>query len=193
MPSQNSASFFGKATPQHAHTLLSGEGRLGRLSYIARFGFLHFLFIGMLSVTAQGMHLINWNTMMLRTSHLPAPSFFMLSGGFILLLLYSYLIIIFMIRRLHDLNQSGWMSLLLLIPMLNLLFSLYLVLARGTPHANNYGVVPHTAFWEKLCAWLIIVLFIISLASSSMRISYMMGTGELESPHQIMKQGMQYF
>lgn len=193
MPSQNSASFFGKATPQHAHTLLSGEGRLDRLSYIARFGFLHFLFIGMLSVTAQGMHLINWNTMMLRTSHLPAPSFFMLTGGLILLLLYSYLIIIFMIRRLHDLNQSGWMSLLLLIPMLNLLFSLYLVLARGTPHANNYGVVPHTAFWEKLCAWLIIVLFIISLASSSMRISYMMGTGELESPHQIMKQGMQYF
>ncbi|KJV39811.1 DUF805 domain-containing protein [Acinetobacter brisouii] len=193
MPSQNSASFFGKANPEHAHTLFSCEGRLGRLSYIARFGFLHFLFIVILSVTAQGMHLINWNTMMLRTAHLPTPSFFMLSGGSILFLLYSYLIIVFMIRRLHDLNQSGWMSLLLLIPMLNLLFGLYLVLARGTPHANNYGVVPHTAFWEKLCAWLMILLFLISLATSSMRISYMMGTGELDSPPQIMKRSMQYF
>ncbi|WP_111894994.1 DUF805 domain-containing protein [Acinetobacter sp. MB5] len=193
MPSQNSASFFGKGQDQSSRSLFSCDNRLGRLSYIARSGLLHFLFVGIVSLTVQSMHLINWDSMMLRTSHLSGHPFFMLFGGLLALLIYSYLMTIFMIQRLHDLNQSGWMSLLLLIPMINLFFVIYLLLAPGSSHANNYGSPHRTSAWEKLCAWLIIVLFLISLASSSMRISYMMGTGELESPHQMMRQGMHYF
>lgn len=33
------------------------------------------------------------------------------------------------IRRLHDLNQSGWLSLLLLIPLVNLIMLVYLCIA----------------------------------------------------------------
>jgi uncharacterized membrane protein YhaH (DUF805 family) len=50
--------------------------------------------------------------------------------------------IIFMIQRLHDLNKSGWMSLLVLVPFVNVFFGLYLVFANGTRGANDYGLAP---------------------------------------------------
>lgn len=43
------------------------------------------------------------------------------------------------IRRLNDLNKSGWMSLLYLIPLVNILFWLYLAFARGDEDINDYG------------------------------------------------------
>ncbi|MDO4921763.1 MAG: zinc-ribbon domain-containing protein [Phascolarctobacterium sp.] len=43
------------------------------------------------------------------------------------------------IRRLHDLNLSGWWALLLGVPVLNGLLCLYLVFVKGTNGANNYG------------------------------------------------------
>jgi uncharacterized membrane protein YhaH (DUF805 family) len=45
-------------------------------------------------------------------------------------------------RRLHDLNSSGWLALLLLIPVINLLFVLYLLFAPGSKGANDYGLPP---------------------------------------------------
>ncbi|MBS1197296.1 MAG: hypothetical protein H6R18_1081 [Proteobacteria bacterium] len=46
------------------------------------------------------------------------------------------------VRRLHDLNQNGWLWLLMLIPIVNLIFGLYLLFARGQDTANNYGLPP---------------------------------------------------
>lgn len=46
------------------------------------------------------------------------------------------------IRRLHDLNKSGWFMLLLLIPLINLVFALYVYLAPGQVGANKYGADP---------------------------------------------------
>ena len=46
------------------------------------------------------------------------------------------------IRRLHDLNKSGWFMLLLVIPFVNIVFILYLYLAPGTVGYNNYGADP---------------------------------------------------
>ena len=45
-------------------------------------------------------------------------------------------------RRLHDLNQSGWMALLLIVPLVNIAFALYLIFAPGTQGQNNYGLRP---------------------------------------------------
>ena len=47
-----------------------------------------------------------------------------------------------MIRRLHDLNKSGLFCLLMLVPVVNAIFSLYLLFAPGTIGANNYGADP---------------------------------------------------
>lgn len=46
------------------------------------------------------------------------------------------------IRRLHDLNKSGWFYLLTLIPVVNFLVGIYLTFAKGTIGPNQYGPDP---------------------------------------------------
>ena len=46
------------------------------------------------------------------------------------------------IRRWHDLGKSGWLSLLFLIPLVNLVVLIYLCVADGTAADNKYGPVP---------------------------------------------------
>lgn len=46
------------------------------------------------------------------------------------------------IRRLHDLNKSGWFCLLMLVPFVNIIFQLYLLFAQGTVGYNRYGEDP---------------------------------------------------
>ncbi len=43
------------------------------------------------------------------------------------------------VRRLHDVNQSGLLTLLIFVPFVNLLLFLYLLFAPGTQGANKYG------------------------------------------------------
>ncbi len=66
-----------------------------------------------------------------------------------LLILIAYIACIFFllsltIRRLHDLNWSGWLSLLFLIPLVNLVLALILLFKRGTEWNNKYGSEPKT-------------------------------------------------
>lgn len=46
------------------------------------------------------------------------------------------------VKRLHDLNQSGWLSLLQLIPLVNFIFGLYLLFSDGSIGRNEYGEDP---------------------------------------------------
>ena len=46
------------------------------------------------------------------------------------------------IRRLHDLNKSGWFALLLLVPIIDFFFALYLLFVKGTDGPNDYGPDP---------------------------------------------------
>jgi len=43
------------------------------------------------------------------------------------------------VRRLHDVNLSGWLTLLVFVPFVNLLLFLYLLFAPGTEGPNKYG------------------------------------------------------
>ena len=47
-----------------------------------------------------------------------------------------------MIRRLHDLDRPTWWLIGNFVPILNMAFSLYLLLARGTEGPNQYGPDP---------------------------------------------------
>lgn len=53
-----------------------------------------------------------------------------------------FISVVLMVRRLHDLNQSGWLSLLYLVPLVNLFFALYLTFAKGTDGENQFGLRP---------------------------------------------------
>lgn len=48
------------------------------------------------------------------------------------------------IRRMHDLDKSGWWLLITLIPYVNMIFSLYVIFAPGTKGDNQYGADPLT-------------------------------------------------
>ena len=47
-----------------------------------------------------------------------------------------------MMRRLHDLNRPGWWVVGSLVPLLNFVLGLYLLFAKGTDGANQYGPDP---------------------------------------------------
>jgi len=66
--------------------------------------------------------------------------------------------IIYARRRLHDLDQSGWMSLLVLIPLVGFFMGLYLVFAPGTQGSNRFGPAP--AKQSNAIAWVIIGGFV---------------------------------
>ena len=49
------------------------------------------------------------------------------------------------IRRLHDLGMSGWVALLMIIPLLNIILTVYLCLQEGQKEKNDFGEVPADA------------------------------------------------
>lgn len=44
------------------------------------------------------------------------------------------------VKRCHDLDKSGWLYLLLVIPVVGSIFSLYLLFAKGAEQNNKYGI-----------------------------------------------------
>ena len=46
------------------------------------------------------------------------------------------------VRRLHDLDKSGWWMLLLFVPLVNILFYIYILFFKGTEGPNQYGEDP---------------------------------------------------
>jgi uncharacterized membrane protein YhaH (DUF805 family) len=46
------------------------------------------------------------------------------------------------IRRLHDLNSSGWLYFLGFVPLVNIFLLIVLFLIKGTPGENKYGLPP---------------------------------------------------
>ena len=46
------------------------------------------------------------------------------------------------VRRLHDVNKSGWMILILLIPLIGIIWFFILTVTEGTPGENQYGANP---------------------------------------------------
>ena len=85
----------------------------------------------------------------------------------IAIILASFVVaIIFFIRRLHDINMSGWWSLLSIIPVVDLIFGIFVLVKKGTEGNNNFGPSRTTPKWEKvigIIALILIVLYIIAL------------------------------
>ncbi len=76
-----------------------------------------------------------------------------------LVLVMMYVGVCFLIKRLHDRNHTGWWSLLMLIPLINLLFSLYVLLAPGNKGSNRFGGRRITRGWEKVLGIIGLVLY----------------------------------
>ena len=76
-----------------------------------------------------------------------------LYGGVFLILISSA------IRRLHDIGLTGWLSPIIIIPLLNILFALALTLWPGSKKPNRYGPTPpQNKKWMLPVAMLLLVI-----------------------------------
>lgn len=121
--------------------LFSPRGRIGRLHYV-----------GVSFVTAMVSSLI----LSLLTAGLLALmgvsnenvdpdeiETFTTSISFVTSMLLFIPLYILVIKRLHDLNASGWWALAGIIPLLNLIMFFFLALYPGTKGPNQYGGIPN--------------------------------------------------
>lgn len=109
---------------------LAVSGRIGRLRYLAYSTGVYMLLSLMIIPFAGG------------AAFTGDPGVAM--GG-VMLLFYVLTFasaIIYSIRRLNDLDKSGWFSLLWFIPLINLLFTIYLIFFSGSEGSNRYGPAP---------------------------------------------------
>ena len=91
---------------------------------------------------------------------------------FIMYAIAIYYSVIFLIRRLHDRDHSGWLALLILVPVLNILFALYVLFAPGNRGSNTFGQPRPTKGWETVLAVLYIVVFVLGILAAIMVPSY---------------------
>jgi uncharacterized membrane protein YhaH (DUF805 family) len=58
---------------------------------------------------------------------------------YIVMIVFSFIVTI---QRLHDMNYSGWLSILLIIPLASFVLWIMLIAIPSTPGRNNYGLEP---------------------------------------------------
>ena len=108
----------------------TSEGRLNRKSYIYRSFFLSivlFVVQGILTFAAETFG---------------ALDILFSIVAFVLGIFQLAANIMMGVRRLHDLDKCGWWMLLLIVPLVNLFFCLYLLFFKGTEGPNEYGDDP---------------------------------------------------
>ena len=145
---------------------ISPKGRFGRLSFIA-----WYMLVTILSYVAMG--LLGGATLFMETDPDKIALFFSSSGGVLYALLTlatTVLLVIFVIRRLHDVNTTGWLALLLIIPLVNLFLILYLLLKRGDERSNRFAAVRPTPAWEKVLGYIGTGLLVSGLIAIAMAI-----------------------
>ena len=69
-------------------------------------------------------------------------------------------------RRLHDLDGTGWLTLLMFVPLINVVFGLYLLFATGSPGTNKYGPAPQANTVLEIFIGLIAQIFIIGILAA---------------------------
>jgi len=70
--------------------------------------------------------------------------------AYIVMIVFSFIL---MIQRLHDLNKTGWMSLLCIVPLANIYLLVLLIFFKGTEGRNNYGLkTPPNKTWHWVMA-----------------------------------------
>ncbi|MGE8497690.1 MAG: DUF805 domain-containing protein [Pseudomonas sp.] len=107
--------------------VFSISGRIGRLRYLAWFMANLLVFIGLMGLTGIIAGI--------------SPE---IGGGLTVILSLAVIVVsvLIVIHRLHDIGWTGWLWPLILIPLVQLVFSILLMVIPGTKGANRYGPPP---------------------------------------------------
>jgi len=112
----------------------STKGRIGRLRYLAYSVGAYFLtYIPMAAIMGIAYSIGDSGSM--------NPLLISIPMGIVGIIMFVFFIIITK-RRLNDLNRTGWLSLLFIIPLVNIVIWIYTVFFSGTKGNNNYGPMP---------------------------------------------------
>ncbi|MCH7295139.1 MULTISPECIES: DUF805 domain-containing protein [Acinetobacter] len=133
---------------------LSPKGRFGRLSYAAWTFLSSIVAVVIIFVLAFGAALVTGGSLEQGQDY-PILAIVLFIILYIALVYFSF---VFTIRRLHDRNQTGWLSLLAIVPFVNFIFIIYLFCAKGTTGENKFGAERETSGWEKVLGWIYIVI-----------------------------------
>lgn len=134
------------------------SGRIGRLRYVA-----YQVWIYVLSYFVLAMIVGVLSAMLFPVMGESSNVVMGLLSIFVIVPWLAYGVIIYPKRRLNDLNISGWFALLSLIPLVNLIFGLYLMFAAGTEGANDYGDPPRENQWYHWLVALVAPLGIVTI------------------------------
>lgn len=166
---------LGNAPPTTRARMFSLRGRLGRTQYIvyslgAVVGAFLFMFLAGLGLMVTGQ--------------LGRVLYIVVS----VLLFYGFLPIFFAIltvKRAHDFNTGGWLALLLLVPVVNLLFWF----VPGTRGENAYGAAPHapSTGLKLIAVTLPILLLLAFLATGGPQAIQETGTSTVTQPSSTLK------
>jgi len=131
------------------------SGRINRLRYWAHGMSMALLFyaimaVGFVFISVLGVAFIGWTIIVI---------------AYISLLVYSFILVI---QRLHDLNKTGWMSLLMLVPFANIYLFVIVIFFKGTAGRNNYGLqTPPNKTWHWIMAFSFpVLIFVIGILAA---------------------------
>lgn len=123
----------------------SPSSRINRLRYWAHSMLFTFAMIGVFLVVA------------LVAAFVSTTVGIILGGiAYLAMVVFSFILII---QRLHDLNKTGWMSLLAIVPFANIYLMVLVIFFKGTEGRNNYGLqTPPNKTWHWILAFTFPVL-----------------------------------
>ena len=131
-------------TPPLSNSLVKGERedtqlfntkhRLGRLRYSAYLSLIYFFSFGVLSIC------VSITKVLIQQGNISYILNMIVLGVFCLFCFIC--IIILSYRRLYDLNQNGWLVVVIFIPAVGFFIWLFLLVIPGTKGPNKYGLPP---------------------------------------------------
>lgn len=96
-----------------------------------------------------------------------------LGGTALVYLAMLFVSVMLGIQRLHDLDKSGWLFLLFLIPLVNIILALYLLFGRGSEGENRFGnPPPPNSTGIVIVAWIAGILYVGSIIATIALPSY---------------------
>jgi uncharacterized membrane protein YhaH (DUF805 family) len=132
----------------------SPSGRFGRLSYLSWATLVNFLLTIPIFLIAGGISAMQEQAA---------------TGGVLMIALQVVTVVVailFSIRRFHDMNASGWWSVLMIVPLVNVITALVLLFKGGSDGANNFGPPRITRTWEKVLGYIIAGMLILGIVAA---------------------------
>ena len=137
------------------------NGRIGRLRYLAYSVGTSFLLMLAMMVL---MPLLGVSTMVAGETGAS------IVGVIAMLVIYGAMLVLsvmFAKRRLNDLNRTGWWFVLFIVPIVNLLLTIYLIFFPGSEGSNDYGPAPAAnSLGVQILGWMMPVLFLLGIVAA---------------------------